>query len=267
VIRTFAASADIDVVASSASIPGLGSIAINAFVLHGAEPVLVDTGCVREQTEFMAALRAVIDPADLRWIWLTHTDADHIGALDVLLAENPRLRVITTFLGLGVMGLSAPFPMDRARLVNPGQTIDVGDRVLRAVRPPVFDNPVTTGFYDSRSGALFSSDCFGALLPSVPDRADALSGAELRDGQVLWATIDSPWLHRVDPAAFAADLQSVRTLEPSLILSSHLPPAPGVMVGTLLDALQAAPHASPFVGPDQAVLEQMLSDLMTGVAS
>jgi flavorubredoxin len=267
VIRTFAASADIDVVASSASIPGLGSIAINAFVLHGAEPVLVDTGCVRERTEFMAALRTVIDPAELRWIWLTHTDADHIGALDVLLAENPRLRVMTTYLGVGVMGLSAPFPMDRVCLVNPGQTIEVGDRSLHAVRPPVFDNPVTTGFYESRSGALFSSDCFGALLPSVPDRADAIPDAELREGQMLWATIDSPWLHKVDVAAFAADLHAVRAMEPRMILSSHLPPAHGAMVGRLLGALEAAPQASPFVGPDQAMLEHMLSELTTGVAS
>ena len=31
--------------------------------------------------DFLAALRSVIDPADLRWIWLTHTDFDHIGSL------------------------------------------------------------------------------------------------------------------------------------------------------------------------------------------
>ena len=35
------------------------------------------------------ALRSMIDVADLRWIWLTHTDFDHIGLLHRLLAENP----------------------------------------------------------------------------------------------------------------------------------------------------------------------------------
>ena len=39
------------------AIPGIGLVPINAFVLHGAEPVLVDTGPVVESDEFMAALR------------------------------------------------------------------------------------------------------------------------------------------------------------------------------------------------------------------
>ena len=49
-------------------------------------------------------LRGVIDPGDLRWIWLTHTDFDHIGSLATLLDVNPHVRVITSFLGVGIMG-------------------------------------------------------------------------------------------------------------------------------------------------------------------
>jgi glyoxylase-like metal-dependent hydrolase (beta-lactamase superfamily II) len=41
-------------------------------VLRGSEPVLVDTGAVVQSGEFMPALRSVIDPTDLKWIWLTH---------------------------------------------------------------------------------------------------------------------------------------------------------------------------------------------------
>jgi len=42
------------------------------------------------------------------------------------------------------------------------------------------------------------------------------------------------------------------------VLSSHLPAAPGGMVDRMLASLEAAPTAEPFVGPDQAGLEQML---------
>ena len=108
------------------------------------------------------------------------------------------------------MGLSAPLPMDRVHLVNPGQTIGVGDRTLTAMRPPTFDNPITTGLYDDRSGALFSADCFGALLAEVPQRAEDLSDDELHQGQVFWATVDSPWLHTVDPPTFDASLDEIR---------------------------------------------------------
>ncbi len=78
----------------------------------------------------------------------------------------------------------------------------------------VFDNPSTTGCYDDTSGG-FSSDCFGALLQAVPQNAADLSDTDLRDGQVLWATVDAPWLHKVDQNALASELDSIRNLRRS----------------------------------------------------
>ncbi|HWS45729.1 MAG TPA: MBL fold metallo-hydrolase [Acidimicrobiia bacterium] len=263
-VNTYQAAPDIDVLTSNVAIPGLGLVPANAFVLHGAEPVLVDTGTVVERDDFMAALRSVIDPADLKWIWLTHTDFDHIGNVHRLLVEHPQIRVITTFLGVGIMGLSDPLPLDRVYLVNPEQKITVGDRTLTAIKPPAFDNPSTTGFHDDKSGAFFSSDCFGALLQAVPNNAADLSDDDLREGQVLWATVDSPWLHKVDRAAFAKELDDIAKLDPTMILSSHLPAAPADLTARLLASLAAAPTAQPFVGPDQAAFEQMLQQMTQG---
>jgi flavorubredoxin len=260
-ITTYKAAPDIDVLTSPFPVPGFGLIAVNAFVLHGPEPLLVDTGTVVEREEFMSVLRTVIDPADLRWIWLTHTDFDHIGSLPQLLAENAQLRLITTFLGVGIMSLSDPLPMDRVRLVNPGEKITVGDRTLMAFKPPVFDNPSTTGFVDDKSKALFSSDCFGALLQAVPDNAADLSDAELREGQVFWTTVDSPWVHKVDTGVLEKEIDSLRAFAPDMILSSHLPAADGSMLERLLASVQAAPTAPPFDAPNQAALEQMLSEM------
>lgn len=264
---TFTTDTGIDVVTTTADIPTLGSLAVNAFVIHGAEPILVDTGTVAGRAEFMDELRSVVDPAALRWVWLTHADFDHIGALPLLLDENPALQVVTSFLGAGILGLSSqPVPLDRVHLVNPGQRVVLGDRRLRALRPPVFDSPITTGFLDEDTGELFSSDCFGALLPAVPDSAADLDPATLRAGQVRWATIDSSWVHDVDRAAFAATLDRVRALEPSAIYSSHLPPAPGAMFGGLVDALAEVPDAPRFEAIDQAGLELLLAQ-MAGAAA
>ncbi len=259
----FMATPGVDVVTTTADIPALGAIAINAFVLHGPEPVLVDTGTVAGSAEFMDALTSVIDPMDLRWIWLTHTDFDHIGSLAHLLDLNPELRVITSFLGTGIMGLSStPLAMDRVHLVNPGQSVTVGDRTLTAIKPPIFDNPVTAGFVDDRTGILFSSDCLGALLPEVPESAADLDADVLRAGQIRWATIDSPWVHGVDRAGFARALDGLRTIEPTMVCSSHLPPAPGAMLDLFLDALSQAPDAERFVGPDQAAIEAMMAGMV-----
>jgi len=258
-ITTDTVTPGIDVLTADVDIPGLGHLPINAYVLHGDAPVLVDTGSIAQSDEFLTALRSVIDVADLRWIWLTHTDFDHIGLLHELLAENPDLRVITTFFGVGIMGLFDPLPMDRVNFVNAGETIALADRMLTAVKPPAFDNPITVGFHDDRTNALFSADCFGALLPALPERADDLSDSELRDGQVTWGSIDSAWMQKADPALIAADLERTRAVNPSLVLSAHLAPAPGSMLGRMCDAIAAVPSAPPFAAPDQAALDAMLA--------
>lgn len=266
-MRSYKVAGDIDVITSDFPIPGYGVVPINAFVLNGEEPLLVDTGAVVESADFMGTLRSVIDPRELEWIWLTHTDFDHIGCLHQLLSENPGLRVMTTFLGVGIMSLSDPLPMDRVRLVNPGEQVTVGDRTLTAFKPPAFDNPSTTGFYDSKSHALFSSDCFGALLSEVPENAADLSEQDLREGQILWATVDSPWLHKADESVLARELAAIRKMDPQVVLSSHLPAAPGDMTERLLASLAAVPASQPFVGPDQAGLEQMLKEMTEGPQS
>ena len=253
---------DVAVLADDLEVPGIGYLPINAFVVQASEPVVVDTGLSLPGRGFLDALASVVDPPDVEWIWLTHPDRDHTGGLFELLDVAPRARVITTFLGVGIMSAHLPLPMDRVYLLNPGQSLDVGDRVLTAFRPPLFDSPATIGFFDDRSGACFSSDCFGAPLATAgsataDDLAD-VTGHELRARQLLWAAVDSPWIHGVDRAKFAATVAPLQEFDPSVVLSTHLPPAVG-RTRELLDMVYAAPGAEPFVGPDQAALEQMLT--------
>jgi len=260
-MHTYRAHPDVSVLADYLEVPGLGFLAVNAFVIHAAQPVVIDTGLGLPDRDFVASLAAVIDPPDVRWIWLTHPDRDHTGGLFALLGAAPQARVVTTFVGAGIMSAERPLPMDRIYLLNPGQSLDAGDRRLTGFRPPLFDNPATVGVLDTSNGVCLSSDCFGAPLPAATlataqNTAD-VSPEELRAAQLLWATIDSPWVHTVDPAKFAASFRPLHDFGPSAILSTHLPPVTRdrtALFATLLDA----PSASPVTGPDQAALEAML---------
>ena len=256
------AAPDVTVLHDRADIPGLGSLAVNAFVLHAEQPVVVDTGLSTDDKYFVTELSDAIDPADVRWIWLTHPDRDHTGGLLDLLAAAPLAKVVTTFLGVGILGCQYPLPMDRVHLLNPGQDLDVGDRLLTAFRPALFDSPATTGFLDRRTGALFTSDCFGAPL-ATPDLAgsesvDRVPADELRAAQLMWASADSPWVHTVDRDAWPDRVRAMRSMDPSAILSTHLPPALG-SPDALWDTLREAPDGPQFAGPDQAALEAMLA--------
>jgi flavorubredoxin len=252
----------VTVLSDPLEVPGIGHLPVSAFVLHAAEPVVVDTGLGLADRDFVRDLAGVLDPADVRWIWLTHPDRDHTGGLFDLLDAAPQARVITTFLGVGILSTERPLPLDRVYLLNPGQTLDVGDRELRAFRPPLFDNPATVGFQDSSSGVVFSSDCFGAPLPSEDlagaEDVRAVPADDLRAAQLLWAAVDSPWVHQVERAPYERSLEALRRMAPSAVLSTHLPPATGG-VDQLLETLRLAPGADPFVGPDQRALEEMLA--------
>ena len=251
---------DVYALPSYLDVPMLGLVPVNAYLLRAREPILVDTGMAAESDLFLDSLRSIIEPKDLKWIWLTHPDADHTGSLHALLEEAPDLKVITTFLGYGIMGLSKPLPPDRVYFLNPGQQISLGDRTLTAVTPPTFDNPSTTGCYDSRSKALLSADYFGAVLSAPAEEAGSISESDLREGQLLWETIDHPWVRKVDRRKLLEDLDSIRRMDPRLILSGHLPPASG-LTGSFLDTLAKAPDAAPYVGPDQAALENLLAQM------
>jgi glyoxylase-like metal-dependent hydrolase (beta-lactamase superfamily II) len=262
-MRTYRTGRDVSVLADYLEVPGLGFLPVNAFVIHAAQPVVVDTGLGLPDRDFLACLAEVIDPADVAWIWLTHPDRDHTGGLFAVLEAAPRARVVTTFAGAGIMSAEHPLPMNRIYLLNPGQSLDAGDRRLTGFRPPLFDSPATVGVLDTHTGVCLSSDCFGAPLPTpelatAPD-ATAANADDLRAAQLLWATVDSPWVHTVDPAKFAATFTPLRDFSPFAILSTHLPPVTGD-TATPLTTLLDAPNSSPFTGPDQAALEAMLRE-------
>jgi flavorubredoxin len=247
-------------------VPMFGLVPVNAFLIRSAEPVLIDTGLIPAADEFMRSLRALIDPAALRWIWLTHVDPDHLGSVERLLVEAPQARIVTTFLGLGKYGLRGQLPPERVLLLNPGQTLDVGDRRLLALRPPTFDSPETTAIFDAKTRTLFSADCFGGIVQQPADDAAAIGAAALRDGCVLWTTVDSPWLHMTEGSAFERTLSAIRALKPELVLSSHLPPARR-MTEALLGHLATARTAAPWVGPDQAAMMAAMAQQPAAAAS
>ena len=262
---------DVSLLRDAVEIPGLGALPINAFVLHGEQPVLVDTGRPVQKAEFLDALHSVIDPADVRWIWLTHPDRDHMGALMDILTLAPNARLVTNFMAVGYLSVEFDVPLPRAYLVNPGQSLDIGGgRKLHAFRPPLFDSPMTMGFYDDATGTCISSDCFGGPMPTLDaayvDDIAAIDPETVRAAQLLWAGADSPWVCHTDPAKFAASYDSLREFKPEVVLSTHLPPAQG-QFGEMLDMLGEAPNAQPFVGPDQAMLEAMLAGMMPEQAS
>src|SRR5205085_12641047 len=55
---------------------------INSMVILGQEPVIVDTGTPANRQQWMRDVFALVEPEDVRWVFLSHDDVDHTGNLD-----------------------------------------------------------------------------------------------------------------------------------------------------------------------------------------
>ena len=256
--KPYRAMPDIEVLPAHFPVPGAGFLPVNAFVIKAKAPVLVDTGMGINSEEFIKALRSVIDPRDLRWVWLTHDDADHTGNLQKVLEAAPNARLAAYSLAVLRMSSVWPVPMDRVYWLNPGDSISVGDRKLTAVRPPLFDNPTTIGVYDDKSEAFFSADCFGAIIPTPAQHTDNVAEMDLAQGMAGWASLDNPWVHMVKQNEFSQALDRIRQISPKMIFSAHLPPATG-KTEQFLELLATVPSSTPSIAPNQMALEQILA--------
>ncbi len=250
--QPYRAGNDVYVLPSGLDVPGVGSLPVNSFVLLSEQPVLVDCGLAMDGPEYVECLRTVIDPSDLKWIWLTHDDADHTGNLQTIMDLAPNAQLATHGLAALRMATVWPVPLDRVHAVGPGDQLDVGDRTLLALRPPTYDNPMSTAIFDETTSSLFAVDSFGAILPRLSQDIDDFAEEELVGGMVAWTTFDSPWTHLTDRTLFAETLDEVRKLEPAacpLVAPSagdrsHRPSSEGGGIGARSGAVHRARRGS-----------------------
>lgn len=229
---------DVFVIPGAVPIPGAGVLAINALLIRGKEPMLVDTGIGALKDDFLRALGQLIDFRDLKRVFLSHADIDHLGAYDEVMALAPNARAMIGFLGMAKLQLLGRH-VERVDVIAPGDRIDLGDRQLAVRRPPYFDAPETLSFFDPASRTLFTADAFGALLGGAHDDAGDIAAQDLAEGMAAWSALDAPWLELTDSVRYAAVLAALNRLEPAHVVSSHLPPSHDI-AGLGAHALAAA---------------------------
>ena len=173
---------------------------MNSLVIRAAEPVIVDTGMVTDRVTFFEDVFSLVEPDDVRWIYLTHDDDDHSGNLMEALERCPNATVVMSWAARGRTCAAFGIPHERVRAVDHGQGLDVGDRTLQAVRPPVYDNAYTRGVFDPTTRVYFAADAFCAPMPAEPvDRVDEMPEQMWAEGFALFHHNSlCPWITLVD---------------------------------------------------------------------
>ena len=134
-------------------------------VILGKEPMIVDTGTPANREQWLEDVFSLVEPTDVRWIFLSHDDVDHTGNLDEAMTACPNAKLVCNWAMVERHTNCFDFPLDRCRWVMDGESLDIGDRTLHALRPPVYDSPTTRGLFDPTTGVYWAVDTFATPLP------------------------------------------------------------------------------------------------------
>jgi len=239
-------------------------VPLHSLVIKGAEPIVVDTGTPANRRQWLKDVFSIVDPGDVRWIFLSHDDVDHAGNLGPVLEACPHAMLVITWFLSERHTCDFDFPKDRCRWVNDGESWRAGDRTLTAVLPPLFDSPVTRGLYDDRTGVYWAADAFATPLPGPMNDISELDPAAWQGGLEMFNGWNSPWYKLLDAAKFERHVDRVQGLDLEVVASCHSPVIRRPQIDQAFSLIRRVPYATVPDQPCQADLEALKYALATG---
>jgi flavorubredoxin len=243
--------------------PALGQplfVYINSMVIRGAEPMIIDTGTPANRERWLSDVFALVDPLDVRWVFVSHDDVDHSGNLDEVMTACPNATLVCNWAMVERHTNCFNFPLERCRWIMDGDSLDIGDRTLQALRPPVYDSPTTRGLFDPTTGVYWAVDTFATPLPDPAARIGDLDADFWEFGQYLFALgAVSPWLTMVDPEKYGRYVDRTAKLDITTIASCHSPVIEGPYIEKAFARVRQFPTLDPPQLPDQSVLDQIVA--------
>ena len=111
-------------------------VALNTLVIRAAEPVVVDTGVAENREQFLDDVFGLVEPEDVRWVFLSHDDVDHTGNVERADGRRARTRRSCQLVhGRAHDRVARRSRSTRQRWIDDGDSLDVGDRTLLARAP------------------------------------------------------------------------------------------------------------------------------------
>lgn len=237
---------------------------VNSMVIRGAEPVIVDTGAPIHRDLWKDKTFSLVEPSDVRWIFLSHDDGDHTGSLLDTLELCPNATLVANFFIVERLAFEYELPLQRMRWLSEGDSLDVGDRTLHLFKPPIFDGPTTRGIFDPSTATMWAVDSFAALVTEgVYDAHDV--PADLYDESFAeFNSMISPWHQWLDPVAYGRHADSVEAMGLLTVASAHGPTLTGDFIHDAFDRVRGMAGQPILPGPGAEALDDMIADLLAG---
>lgn len=225
-------------------------IPVNVMVIRGEQPTIVDSGARADREPLFAALDLLVDPGDVRWLFLSHQDLDHSGNVEELLDRCPSAVLVTTWYAAQQLALAGvKLPDDRMRWVADGDVIDAGDRALVVQRPPLYDAGETVGLFDTSTGVYWAADCFSCRLDAPGLRIDDLDPDRWRQSFVALHQWSCPWIDSLESRGWQRRLEQLERRDLSVLASAHGPAITRAHIPCALALLRELPELAVMTPP------------------
>lgn len=237
---------------------------VNSMVILAEEPVIVDTGAPLHRARWLEAISSIVDPADVRWVFLSHDDGDHLGNMSPLLEMAPNAKVVANFFSNERAALEPDraLPIDRQVWLEEGTSLDVGDRRLHLFRPPIFDGPTTRGLYDERTGVMWAVDAFAALTTGAVFEAPDLPTDLYDQSFTLFNSMISPWHQWLSPRRYGRHVDAIEAIGPTAVASAHGPVLRGQFIPGAFDRVRALAGRPAVPPPGQEALDALVAQAL-----
>ncbi|MFO7898654.1 MAG: flavodoxin domain-containing protein [Planctomycetota bacterium] len=169
----------------------------NAYLIRDEKTALVDTVWSPFAEEFVANVRAVVDPAEIDYVIANHGEPDHSGSLPAIMGLCPDATLVVS--KRGADSIPGYYRRDwDLQPVETGDTIGLGDRELSFVEAPMLHWPDTMFTYLSPDGILMPNDGFGQHYATAFRFNDQVNQAELwEEALKYYANILTPFSKQV----------------------------------------------------------------------
>ncbi len=133
----------------------------NSFLIRGEKTALIDTSHEKFRQLYLETLSQAINPQEIDYLIISHTEPDHSGLVKDVLALAPHITVVGSKVALQFLEDLVHQPFAR-RIVKNGDRLDLGQgHDLEFISAPNLHWPDTMFTYDPQTQILFTCDAFG----------------------------------------------------------------------------------------------------------
>ena len=139
----------------------------NAFLVQGERTALIDTSHAKFRDTWLPLLKEQVDPKQIDYLIVSHTEPDHSGLIGDLIDLNPEIEIVGSKVAIQFLKDQVHRPF-RSRAVKSGEELDLGINPESGVQhrfeflsAPNLHWPDTIFSFDHGSGILYTCDAFG----------------------------------------------------------------------------------------------------------